>query len=130
MKKVVIIYFKSKFKYELRTPLIKVAGIALKDRFDLISVMVPLSYLSCYNCRSFFLAQYHFILTLSYLPNFYVMCLNILLNIVSFYKNIFFAKKVMFYSNFFAKYSLMLYLTSLPRMQGISLTFMVNFIKI
>ena len=31
----------SKFdKYKLKTPLIKVAGTALKDRFDLISIMV------------------------------------------------------------------------------------------
>ena len=33
----------SKFvKYKLKTPLVKVAGIALKDRVDLISIMVPL----------------------------------------------------------------------------------------
>ena len=28
--------------YQLKTPLIIVAGIALKDRVDLISIMVPL----------------------------------------------------------------------------------------
>ena len=43
MNKIFTIHFHSKFDiFKLKTPLIIVVGIALKDRVDLISIMVPL----------------------------------------------------------------------------------------
>ena len=43
INKIFTIHFSSKFDiYKLKTPLIIVAGISLKDRVDLISIMVPL----------------------------------------------------------------------------------------